>query len=101
MQVAGSNAPLRGGKGSNWEGGVRVPGFVAGGVVPPAMRGKTLDGLVHICDWFGLPYDFLIVIAVIVLVAAVVALSSLFFVVVVVLIDALICLLGLDKISVG
>eukprot|EP00494_Astrolonche_serrata_P034183 UN34452 len=30
----GSNAPLRGGKGTNWEGGVRVPGFVSGGILP-------------------------------------------------------------------
>lgn len=51
VTVGGSNHPLRGGKGSNWEGGTRVPAFVAGGVLPRAMAGKTHDGLIHICDW--------------------------------------------------
>jgi len=53
IQVAGSNHPYRGGKGTNWEGGVRVPTFVTGGVIPVAMRGKRLDGLVHVADWFS------------------------------------------------
>ena len=44
MTVAGSNAPLKGGKGSNWEGGTRVPAFVSGGLVPAAMAGTTLTG---------------------------------------------------------
>ena len=35
VQVAGSNAPLRGGKGSDWEGGVRTPAFVTGGARSP------------------------------------------------------------------
>jgi len=47
-QVAGSNAPLRGGKGSDWEGGTRVPAFVTGGVLPTQKAGKTLDGIVSI-----------------------------------------------------
>ena len=62
--VGGSNHPLRGGKGSNWEGGTRVPAFVTGGVLPAAMAGKTSNGLIHICDWSatflelaGLPPD--------------------------------------------
>lgn len=46
VKAGGSNHPLRGGKGSIWEGGVRVPGFVAGGAVPRAMRGAELHGLV-------------------------------------------------------
>ncbi len=49
--VGGSNHPYRGGKGSNWEGGVRVPTFVAGGVLPAAQRGTSHDGLMHIADW--------------------------------------------------
>jgi len=51
VQVGGSNHPLRGGKGSNWEGGTRVPAFVNGGLLPAAQRGKSQDGLLHIADW--------------------------------------------------
>ena len=46
--VGGSNHPLRGGKGSNWEGGVRVPTFVTGGLLPSKQRGKSLNGIMHI-----------------------------------------------------
>ena len=42
----------KGGKGSLWEGGYRTPGFVAGGAIPAHMRGQSLDGLVHISDWY-------------------------------------------------
>ena len=49
--VGGSNHPLRGGKGSNWEGGTRVPAFVTGGILPDSMRGKEHEGLIHISDW--------------------------------------------------
>jgi len=52
VQVGGSNHPLRGGKGHNWEGGIRTPTFVCGGAVGPANRGKQLDGLMHITDWY-------------------------------------------------
>ncbi|KAG5183634.1 arylsulfatase B-like protein [Tribonema minus] len=47
-----SNHPLRGGKYSNLEGGVRGNAFVAGGFLPPAMRGTVLDGFVAIEDWY-------------------------------------------------
>lgn len=50
--AGGSNAPFRGGKGSNWEGGHRVPTFISGPALPSSMRGKTLDGLAHISDWY-------------------------------------------------
>jgi arylsulfatase B len=53
VQVAGSNHPLKGGKSTNWEGGVRTPAFVTGGRVPSSMRGKQLHGLVHVSDWFA------------------------------------------------
>ena len=53
VQVGGSNAPLRGGKGSNWEGGCRVPAFVAGGLLPAGQRGTQHPlGIAHIIDWY-------------------------------------------------
>lgn len=53
VQVGGSNHPLRGGKSTNWQGGVRVPTFVTGGYLPSNMYGKTLTGLVHVSDWYA------------------------------------------------
>lgn len=47
---ARSCRPLKGGKASNYQGGVRVNSFVAGGFVPSAQRGKKLEGLVGIWD---------------------------------------------------
>ena len=48
-----NNYPLRGGKYSNFEGGIRSVAFVSGGIVPMAMRGsKNLDP-VHIADWYA------------------------------------------------
>ena len=46
-----ANYPLRGSKGSDFGGGVRVAAFVGGGFLPAAMRGTTIDGLMHITDW--------------------------------------------------
>ena len=43
--------PLRGGKYSPWEGGVRVAAFVSGGLLPPSVRGTKQTGLIHGCDW--------------------------------------------------
>lgn len=64
VQDGGSNWPLRGSKGSNWEGGVRVPAVVSGGFLPPTMAGKNLTGLVHVSDLYatlltlaGVPVD--------------------------------------------
>lgn len=48
-----NNWPLKGGKCSVAEGGVRVPAFVSGGVVPRRMRGTRLDGYVHVADWLA------------------------------------------------
>jgi arylsulfatase A-like enzyme len=45
-----SNYPLRGGKATMFEGGVRVPCFVTGGLVPPGARNTTVTGLVQHVD---------------------------------------------------
>jgi len=48
-----SNFPHRGGKYSDFEGGVRVNSFLAGGKIPAQRRGKAVDQLVHIADVYS------------------------------------------------
>lgn len=50
--AAGSNAPLRGGKASNWEGGVHTFAFAVGGFLPATQKGKSISGMIHICDFY-------------------------------------------------
>eukprot|EP00040_Diaphanoeca_grandis_P001071 m.17406 g.17406 ORF g.17406 m.17406 type:complete len:490 (+) comp11501_c0_seq1:50-1519(+) len=52
-QHAASNFPLRGGKYTLFEGGLRVSAFVTGGVLPVPMRGKNITAPIHICDWYA------------------------------------------------
>jgi hypothetical protein len=52
-QHAASNFPLRGGKYTFFEGGVRVNAFVTGGLLPAAMRGTNISAPIHICDWYA------------------------------------------------
>eukprot|EP01084_Bolivina_argentea_P160629 279692_1 len=52
VQSGASNHPMRGGKGSPWEGGVRGTAFVSGGYLPQSRRGKTEYGFIHITDWY-------------------------------------------------
>jgi len=52
MSGAASNEPLRGGKLSDWEGGVRVNAFVSGGMLAENIRGTKVEGLSHIADWY-------------------------------------------------
>ena len=49
---AGNNWPLRSGKYHPFEGGVRVSAMWGGGYLPPAARGTTSHGLVHIADYY-------------------------------------------------
>nr|XP_006822099.1 PREDICTED: arylsulfatase B-like [Saccoglossus kowalevskii] len=52
VNSAGNNWPLRGGKHTSWEGGVRAVGFVYGDLLPRHSRGTENTGLMHITDWF-------------------------------------------------
>lgn len=49
----GNNFPLRGGKFSTFEGGIRVPSFVTGGFLPLNRRGKLEENLISIADWYS------------------------------------------------
>ncbi len=48
-----NNFPLKGGKSSDWEGGVRTVAFVSGGFVPEVNRGAVYGGVISIADWQG------------------------------------------------
>ena len=50
QEVGASNWPLRGKKGTLWEGGMRANGFVTGGRV--GRSGVTSNELMHVSDWF-------------------------------------------------
>jgi arylsulfatase I/J len=51
-QGSASNYPMRGGKYTLFEGGIRVNAFVTGGLLPAAMRGKSTSAAMHIADWY-------------------------------------------------
>ena len=53
VTLPGSNAPLRGGKDSDWEGGVHTPALINGGWLPPDRRGLRMRGIVHIADFYA------------------------------------------------
>ena len=48
-----NNYPLKGGKVSDWQGGVRVNAFASGGFLPEKMRGQKCDGYIHLADWYA------------------------------------------------
>ena len=52
-QGAGNNFPLRGGKHTAFEGGVRSSAFVSGGWLPPQLRGTVNSGYIHVADWWA------------------------------------------------
>eukprot|EP01064_Diplonema_japonicum_P008072 TRINITY_DN15601_c0_g1_i1.p1 TRINITY_DN15601_c0_g1~~TRINITY_DN15601_c0_g1_i1.p1 ORF type:complete len:512 (+),score=90.07 TRINITY_DN15601_c0_g1_i1:51-1538(+) len=45
-----NNYPLRGGKTTDFEGGVRVAAFVTGGLLDPSLRGTTITSAMHLVD---------------------------------------------------
>eukprot|EP00413_Alexandrium_margalefii_P010937 CAMPEP_0204530748 /NCGR_PEP_ID=MMETSP0661-20131031/10787_1 /ASSEMBLY_ACC=CAM_ASM_000606 /TAXON_ID=109239 /ORGANISM="Alexandrium margalefi, Strain AMGDE01CS-322" /LENGTH=677 /DNA_ID=CAMNT_0051536853 /DNA_START=48 /DNA_END=2081 /DNA_ORIENTATION=+ len=47
-----NNYPLRGGKYSDFEGGIRTNTFISGGFVPEESRGRVHNGIVSIADWY-------------------------------------------------
>ena len=49
----GSNYPLKGCKGTYFEGGVRALAFANGGLIPEKMRGTKTEGIIHIADWYA------------------------------------------------
>jgi len=51
--VSANNYPLKGGKLSNWEGGIRVNAFVSGGYVPESLRGTKSEDFIAISDWYA------------------------------------------------
>ena len=48
-----NNYPLKGGKYSDWQGGVRVNAMVSGGYLPEKMRGQKTEGYIHLADWYA------------------------------------------------
>ena len=48
----GNNYPLRGGKNSMFEGGIRSPGFVHSPLLPSNVKNTTSEALIHVSDWF-------------------------------------------------
>ena len=46
-----NNYPLRGGKGTDFEGGVRTAAFVSGGFLPQSVRGTVSHEMIHVTDW--------------------------------------------------
>lgn len=49
----GSNAPLRFGKDSFFEGGVRTVAALGGGVLPESLRGQRSSSYMHESDWYA------------------------------------------------
>jgi len=48
-----NNWPLRGSKGTDFEGGTRVCAFLNGGALSPSLRGKKVLGMMHVTDWWA------------------------------------------------
>lgn len=51
--IGGNNFPLKGAKGSDWEGGFRTPAFMSGGNLNRRVKGTSVNGVMHITDWYA------------------------------------------------
>jgi len=53
FQAGGKNGPLRGSKGTLYEGGTRVDAFIySPGLIPASHQGSIYTGMMHVSDWF-------------------------------------------------
>eukprot|EP01034_Spumella_vulgaris_P025603 gene25603-32076_t len=52
VNIGGRNGPLRGGKGTLFEGGTKVDGFIFSPLLFSERLGRTYSGLMHVSDWF-------------------------------------------------
>jgi arylsulfatase B/arylsulfatase I/J len=50
--LGNANFPLKGGKHTLWDGGVRVVSFLSGTLIPSSLRGTRWGGLAHSSDWY-------------------------------------------------
>ena len=48
----GSNWPLRGGKGTLFEGGIHTVGFIHSELLDDSVKGTSNNALIHVSDWF-------------------------------------------------
>ena len=44
---------MKGGKFSDWQGGIRVNAFVSGGYLLEKMKGQKTDSYIHLTDWYA------------------------------------------------
>ena len=51
-QAGGKNGPLRGSKGTLFEGGTKVDAFIQSPLIPKSLHGTKYDGFMHVSDWF-------------------------------------------------